>query len=262
MNPFTHNSGGKNNWTWVFIVVGLIALHNQHLIKTDPESTYPKRIRRALRLWINPAETELEKHLIGKGIKCEEPAHLYQKVAAATVVIETRGSIGSGVFIGPRLIATAAHVVNGKNLRVLLPQLEEDDLAKPGRSIEVDFVNRIKGLDLAFVTTRHSYHSWLNLEKNLQSETNMMIVGHPKAKYYSLQKARIKKKESIDSSEFVVFKDNEIFFGNSGGAMVNCNGNLVGVVSMMSNFQNSMLKQGIGINANTIQRYVQHLKLG
>ena len=86
MNPFVHNSGGKNNWTWVFIVVGLIALHNQHLIKTDPESTYPKRIRRALRLWINPAETELEKHLIGKGIKCEEPAHLYQKVAAATVV--------------------------------------------------------------------------------------------------------------------------------------------------------------------------------
>jgi S1-C subfamily serine protease len=262
MNPFIHNSDGKNKWTWVILVVGLIALHNQHLIKTDPENTYPKRLRRALRLWINPAETELEKHLIGKGIACEEPALLYQKVAAGTVVIETRGSIGSGVFIGPRLIATAAHVVDGNNLRILLPQLEEDDLAKPGRPIDVDFVNRIKGLDLAFVTTRHSHHSWLNLERNLQSETNMMIVGHPKAKYYSLQKARIKKKESINSSEFVIFKDNEIFFGNSGGAMVNCNGNLVGVVSMMSNFQNSMLKQGIGINANTINRYVQKLKLG
>ena len=262
MNPFIRKPGGKVNWTWVFIVVGLIALHNQHLIKTDPENTYPKRIRRALRLWINPAETELEKHLIGKGIACEDPAHLYQKVAGATVVIETHGSIGSGVFIGPRLIVTADHVVDGKNLKVLLPQLEKDDLAKPGRPIGVDFVNRIKGLDLAFVTTRHAHHSWLNLERDLQSETNMMIVGHPKAKYYSLQKARIKKKASLDSSEFVIFKDNEIFFGNSGGAMVNCKGNLVGVVSMMSNFQNSMLKQGIGINANTIQRYVQNLRLG
>jgi S1-C subfamily serine protease len=262
MNPFIHNSDGKNNWAWAIIVVGLIALHNQHLIKTDPENTYPKRIRRALRLWINPAETELEKHLIGKGIVCEEPERLYQKVAGATVVIETRGSIGSGVFIGPRLIATADHVVNGKKLRILLPQLEDDALAKPGRPIGVDYVNRIKGLDLAFVTTQHSHHSWLNLERNLQSETNMMIVGHPKAKYYSLQKARIKKKESIDSSEFVIFKNNEIFFGNSGGAMVNCNGNLVGIVSMMSNYQSGMFKQGIGINANTLQRYIQKLKLG
>jgi len=262
MNPFIRKPEGKTNWTWVLMVVGLIALHNQHLIKTDPENTYPKRIRRALRLWINPAETELEKHLIGKGIVCEEPARLYQKVAGATVVIKTNGSIGSGVFIGPRLIATANHVVDGKNLKVLLPQLEEDNLAKPGRPIVVDFVNRIKGLDLAFVTTRHSHHSWINLERNLQLDTNMIIVGHPKAKYYSLQKARIKKKASMSSSEFVIFKGNEIFFGNSGGAMVNCDGNLVGVVSMMSNFQNSMLKQGIGINANTIGRYVQNLKLG
>ncbi len=262
MNPFLRKPEKKNNWIWFFIVVGLIAIHNQHLIKTDPENTYPKRLRRTLRLWVNPAETELEKHLIGKGIKCPEPALLYRKVAGATVVIQTQGSIGSGVFIGPRLIATADHVVDGKNLRILLPQLEEDDLAKPGRPIEVDFVYRIKGLDLAFVTTQHSHHSWLNLERDLQAEINMMIVGHPKGKYYSLQKARIKKKEIMDSSEYVIFRDNEIFFGNSGGAMVNCNGNLVGVVSMMSNFQNSMLKQGIGINANTIQKYVNNLKLG
>ena len=87
-----------------------------------------------------------------------------------------------------------------------------------------------------------------------------MIVGHPKAKYYSLQKARIKKKELMSVSEYVIFKDNEIFFGNSGGAMVNCNGNLVGVVSMMTDFQNSRLKQGVGINANTIQKYAPNSK--
>jgi S1-C subfamily serine protease len=262
MTPFLRKPDRENNWTLVLIIVGLIALHNQYLIKTDPENTYSKRIRRTFRLWLNPAETELEKHLIGKGIRCQDAALLYRKVASATVVIETQRGMGSGVFIGPRLIATADHVLEGKKIRILLPQLEEDDLAKPGRPIAVDSVNRIKGLDLAFVTTRSSYPFWLNLERDLQSDVNMMIVGHPKGKYYSLQKARIKKKEIIDSSEFVIFKDNEIFFGNSGGAMVNCNGNLVGVVSMMSNFQNSMLKQGIGINANTIQKYVHNLNLG
>ena len=68
------------------------------------------------------------------------------------------------------------------------------------RSIGVDFVNRIKGLDLAFVTTWPPPPFLANLERNLQAETDMVIFDHPKAKYYSLQKARIKKKESIDSS--------------------------------------------------------------
>ena len=260
MNPYLQKPGRNINWTWVLIIVGLMALYNQHLIKTDPENTYPNRIRRALRLWWNPAGTELEKHLIGKGIRCQDPDLLYQKVAGATVVIQTHGGMGSGVFIGSRLIVTADHVVDGKNLTILLPQLENDALAKPGRRMGVGSVSRVKGLDLAFVTTRHAHPSWLNLEGDLQSVSDMMIVGHPKGKYYSLQKARIKKKELMSVSEYVIFKDNEIFFGNSGGAMVNCNGNLVGVVSMMTDFQNSRLKQGVGINANTIQKYAPNSK--
>lgn len=253
----------KNNtvWFWI-IIVGVIALDNQRLINTDPENTYPKKIRRAIRLILNPATTELEKHLIGKGIECERPERLYQVVAGATVVIQSKGSLGTGVFIGPRLIATAEHVVANNNIQVLLPNLEADDLARPGRSIGVESIHSVKGLDLAFVSTRSSYSSWLNLERNPVEETQLMVVGHPKGKYYSLQKARIKKKDSLENSDFVYFKNNEIFFGNSGGAIVNCNGNLVGVVSMMSNFQNSMLKQGIGINANAINRYLKEMKLG
>jgi S1-C subfamily serine protease len=50
------------------------------------------------------------------------------------------------------------------------------------------------------------------------------------------------------------------FLGNSGGAMVNCKGNLVGVVSMLTDFQNSRLKQGVGIHANTIQKYAPNSK--
>jgi hypothetical protein len=38
------------------------------------------------------------------------------------------------------------------------------------------------------------------LEGDLQSVNDMMIVDHPKGKYYSLQKARIKKKELMGVS--------------------------------------------------------------
>lgn len=246
----------------MFVVLGLLVLHNQKLTVSDPENTYPKRIKRAIRLLLNPAENELEKHLIGKAIPCEDREQLYKTVAAATVVIKADGSLGAGVFIGPRLIATAEHVVDGRDIRVFTSSVKPDALAEPGEPIDVDSIHRVRGLDLAFVLTKQAGPAWLNLEKDYGDEKYLMIVGHPKGKYYSLQKARIKKKDMIATSDYVIFKDNEIFFGNSGGAIVGCNGNLVGIVSMMSDYQNSMRKQGIGINSLTISGYVNRLKLG
>ncbi|MFQ5717304.1 MAG: serine protease [Nitrospinales bacterium] len=248
--------------TVALILIGGIALHNQRLSITDPENTYPKKIRRAVRVWLNPPENELERNLIGKGIQCDSRARLYRATASATVVIKSAGSLGAGVFVGPRLIVTAAHVVDGHGLRVYLPAVKNDDLAEPGDPIDVAGVQRIRGLDLAFVSTKDSYPSWLELEKDYDGDNELMIIGHPKGKYYSLQKARIKKKDMLNSSEFIIFKDNEIFFGNSGGAIVGCNGKLAGVVSSMSNYQNSMLKQGMGINSKTIAAYMNRLRRG
>jgi len=52
----------------------------------------------------------------------------------------------------------------------------------------------------------------------------------------------------------------ERFFCNSGDAIVECGGKLVGIVSMMSNYRNSPLKQGIGINANAISSFVAKMR--
>ncbi len=251
----------KQLTTITFICFGIILLHNQKLSVTDPENTYPKRIRRAVRLWINPPENELEKHLIGKGIACENRNELYKTVASATVMIKTDEGLGAGVFVRPNLIATAAHVVDGNEIKVYLASVEEEFLAKPDKQIAVRNVTRVKGLDLAFIITRDGSPSWLNLERDFNDDENLMVVGHPNGKYYSLQKARIKKKAKIRDSNYIYFKDNEIFFGNSGGAIVSCNGNLAGIVSMMDSYDNSMHKQGIGINSITVERYIQRLRL-
>lgn len=248
-------------WIVVFVVLGVIALSNQRLAMTDPENTYPKRIKRAVRLFFNPPENELDRHLIGKNIECEQPHRLYEQTALATVVIKTDHSVGAGVFIGPRLIATARHVVDGEVTQVILPEFPGNDLARPGRSIEIDSVYRIRGLDLAFITTRQSHRPWLDLKMDYDGDHDLMIVGHPNRKYYSLQKARIKQKDLLEDSQFILFKDNEVFFGNSGGAIVACDGRLLGVVSSMSNFQNAALKRGLGINSRTILKYARELNL-
>ncbi|MFQ5443710.1 MAG: serine protease [Nitrospinales bacterium] len=261
MNRFNTNKNRQNIFVILIILVGLIALSNQRISITDPENTYPKRIKRAFRLWLNPPQNDLEKHLIGKGIRCADGENLYKKAAAATVVIKADESLGAGVLIGPRLVATAAHVVEGRNVEVFLPEVNEESLARPGRSIKIRSIYPVQGLDLAFISLQDTQDFWLDLEQSFKGDTRLMIVGHPNGKYYSLQKARIKKKDLLESSSYVVFKDNEIFFGNSGGAIVDCDGQLVGVVSMMANFQNSHLKQGIGINSRTIAKFASRMKL-
>ena len=236
-------------------------LHNQRLSVTDPENTYPKRIRRAIRLFINPPNNDLEKHLTGKGIACKDSHYIYLKTAAATVLIESGGGVGAGVFIAPRVIATAGHVVDGRELTVFTSNTRDDSLAIPSKSIPAKLKHRFPSLYLAFVITSRNGPAWLDLEIETVLDTNLMIVGHPKRRYYSLQKARIKRKDLIGSSEYIFFKDNEVFFGNSGGAIVGCNGKLAGVVSMMNNYNNSMFKEGIGINARTILKYAKKLSL-
>jgi len=125
----------------------------------------------------------------------------------------------------------------------------------------VESVRRVHELDLAFIKTKEKYPHWLALHTESEISPELLVVGHPNRKYYSLQKARIKNQELIRSSDYIYFKDNEVFFGNSGGAIVECEGKLVGIVSMMANYRNSQLKQGIGINSKAISDFVDKMKL-
>lgn len=258
------SSEQKKKWKVIALVCaafGLMAIHNQQLAVSDPENTYFNKIDRTIRLLLNPANDELEQHLIGKNISCDDSKDLYKKVAAATVVIFVDKGLGAGVFIGPRLIATANHVVDGKRVTLVLPKIRDDGLAQPGLVFQVASIDRVDKLDLAFITTKEEYPHWLSLQAGSEIDKELIVVGHPNRKFYSLQKARIKNKEKMRSSDYIFFKDNEVFFGNSGGAIVECGGKLVGIVSMMSNYRNSQFKQGIGINAKAISGFVEKMKL-
>lgn len=259
-------SSSKSNRKWkvvalVFSMFGLMAIHNQQLAVNDPEHTYFNKINRTIRILLNSPQDELEEHLVGKGVSCDQSKQLYNNVAEATVVIFADKSMGAGVFIGPRLIATANHVVDGDRILVVLPLVEGHSLAHPGLVFQVDSVERVDEIDLAFIKTKEDYDHWLPLATGDDVDQELMVVGHPNRKYYSLQRARIKHQELIRSSDYIYFDDKEVFFGNSGGAIVECQGKLVGVVSMMTHYNNSNYKKGIGINSRAIADYVDKMKL-
>jgi len=245
----------------VFAVFGLMAVHNQQLAVNDPEHTYFNKISRTIRILLNSPKDELEEHLVGKGVSCEGSKELYNRVARATVVIFADQSLGAGVFIGPKLIATANHVVDGDRILVVLPQVEGDSLAHPGLVFRVASVERVDAIDLAFIKTEEEYPHWLPLYNGGELDPELLVVGHPNRKFYSLQKARIRLQEVIRSSDYIYFDDREIFFGNSGGAIVQCQGELVGIVSMMANYNNSNHKRGIGINSKAIADFVDKMKM-
>ncbi len=58
---------------------GLMAIHNRQLAVSSPKNTYFNKITRTIRLLLNPAEDELEQHLIGKNISCDHIVRAYVK---------------------------------------------------------------------------------------------------------------------------------------------------------------------------------------
>lgn len=91
------SSEQKKKWkviALVFTAFGLMAIHNQQLAVSDPESTYFNKINWTIRLLFNTADDELEQHLVGKDISCDDRKRLYKKVVAATVVIFEDKSLG------------------------------------------------------------------------------------------------------------------------------------------------------------------------
>ncbi|NIQ01311.1 MAG: hypothetical protein GWM98_13645, partial [Nitrospinaceae bacterium] len=201
----------------VFALFALAAIHNQQLAVTDPENTYINKISREFRLLLNPPENELQHHIIGKDISCEKGEELYKKVASATVIVYADKALGAGVFIEPQLIVTANHVVHGKRIVLILPNVKNDGLTQPGLAFPVDSVHRIHERDLAFIKTKKPYPYWLPLHEEQKSDQDLIVVGHPNRKFYSVQKAHAKQRAQFESSDYIFFRDNEVFFGNSGG---------------------------------------------
>lgn len=152
-------------------------------------------------------------------------AHIVDKVLPAVVQINANGNIGSGTIIHPDgYILTNQHVV-GDNKTVWIVS---DELKFNGQDNIEAKVLVTNNKDLALLKIDQSHLPYLTLGEAKQGQ-EVMAIGSPIGYINSTTQGIVSSEDRILAGVHMVQTDAEINVGNSGGALVNLNGELVGV---------------------------------
>jgi S1-C subfamily serine protease len=151
----------------------------------------------------------------------------FERVADGTVMVKTSSGFGSGFFLGPDgLVLTAAHVVGSGNV-----QLRTHD----GQSLKAWVVRISHRQDVALLSVGKASapRPCLNLELTQQTPgSDIYAIGSPASEQlaFSLSRGIVSGNRTIDNITLLQ-TDTSLSPGNSGGAMIDKNGRVVGVVS-------------------------------
>ena len=166
--------------------------------------------------------------------KIFQPAEVYEKTRKAVVSISTGNSSGAGFLFGQKnLIATAYHVINaGPGTEVTVLPHDEFYLAIRGK------VKKVKPeWDLAIIELAYP----LKAEplspadvKKLYVGKPMLLIGNPSGFGNSISAGFVsglnRNIKTLPEVSFIQL-DGSVYFGNSGGPIINSNGEVVGVIS-------------------------------
>lgn len=175
----------------------------------------------------------------------------------------------TGEFVGRYEVLTAAHCINDVGLsgavRVGTYQDWRDtDGDFHGRNwstfrvVRIDYLN-----DLALLRVQLnerdtlSAHNVLDLaSRPVTTGENVVICGHPLGLAYTFTVGVVSRGIRLDSGEdgVIMFIQHQapVFYGNSGGPILNMDGELVGVVSRMARTPHL----GLGIHLNTVRTFL------
>jgi len=141
-------------------------------------------------------------------------------------------STGTGFFINKSgYIVTNDHVVSGcKSINV-----KGDGIEKT----EAKFISSDKKLDLALlkIKKRPKHIAPMRYVSDFKPGDKVMILGYPKnhsvTRQYQVRTAKVVKNEGIYKLPGMIAFSDSITFGNSGGPLLDRNGNVIGVVTKM-----------------------------
>jgi S1-C subfamily serine protease len=186
----------------------------------------------------------------------EDYSALYKNAVEATVVVsvsggnvdkdgKTKGGLGTGFFIDERYIITAEHVVSILNAtedtKVMVYGNDRPSIGTTVKTVYRDKVNDLAILEMAPV-------DWNNF-KNIENPRTLKIAGsepipgesiwaignrHSFAFHFYAGNMSMPNVYSPDES-LVHFVDVEFFKGDSGGPLMNLNGDVIGVARQMLN---------------------------
>jgi len=170
--------------------------------------------------------------------------------------VAVSGSMGSGIIISADgLVLTAAHVVESAN--------EVSVKLQNGKSYQADVLSSSDAADVALLKLR-AVPSNIKAVKIGNSDNSkigdkILIIGSPLGLEHSLSVGYISrkmKKNVLTNGEMAGFiqTDASINQGNSGGPMINTNGELIGIVSFMLSKSGGFDGLGFAVDINTIKK--------
>ncbi len=170
------------------------------------------------------------------------------------VLIEDAKGIGTGIEVSSDgWILTNKHVAASLGpFRVLLAN---------GQDVRGVGVHQSPHHDLAIVKIGLERSSFLDLERDVREDctvgTEVFALGHPRGCRFSVSKGIISNPHREFDKEHYIQSDVAINPGNSGGPLVDREGRLVGVVTMMLTFSQGL---GFAVPAHTAADYVRHVR--
>lgn len=151
-------------------------------------------------------------------------------------VVTSGNSLGSGFAIGENCIVTNAHVLEDSRDIILTTY--------SGETHSAFLIGIDEDKDIAVLGVRNMKFSYLQSVdfSNMNTGDDVYAIGAPKSMAYTLTKGVISAKERNVGRHIYIQTDAAINEGNSGGPLINDEGNVIGINTMkMSN------SEGIGL---------------
>ena len=159
-----------------------------------------------------------------------------EEIYGSVFVIETDSAIGSGFAISEKEVVTNAHVIsNGHKISVVTYE---------GSSLSARVTAYDEDLDLAILYVADATFIPLPFDSldAIHVGDDVYAIGAPKSMSYSLTKGIISSKDRVIRNRHYIQIDAAVNEGNSGGPLLDANGNVLGVITLkMTN------AEGIGL---------------
>ena len=157
----------------------------------------------------------------------QTPQDIVKKGLASTVsLIMDNDGYGSGFFVLPDQIATAYHVIEGSSSGYVSPVLEEDKYPIVG----ITAIDRDNDLVILKVSGAHGTPLPIGNSGTVEIQDEVYAVGNPLGYEGTVTEGKIIN-NSLGSR---LLTDAAINRGNSGGALLNSKGEVIGVVTAKS----------------------------
>jgi serine protease Do len=174
---------------------------------------------------------------------------------AVACMINCKDSYGSGIILSKGYVLTAAHVVSdvvaGHIVKISSPMITFDDNSK--RTARIEKFDR--KLDLALLQTGHRFTGVSFGTTPLRGDP-IWIIGCSGGFRNSLKRGIVS-----NSTEMDLMTDTLVSPGDSGGPVLNDDGELVGLTQAMLLTHGTIYVYGVAVPINTIKTFVGNITI-